>query len=272
MSSALATTQEAIIEKVLIGGDLASLTTEQRLNYYQTICKSLGLNPVTRPFEYITLNNKLTLYAKKDCTDQLRKLHAVSVTELDAKAIDDIYVVTVTGKDNHGRSDSATGAVTIAGLKGDAKANAMMKAETKAKRRLTLSICGLGMLDETEVESIPGARPMPQAQMMPAPQLPLTSNEPDTAIDADMSIPLEPLPANVFEFQPEIVSSKKTSRGTNNYGVKCPDGQFANSFSDTDGALLIEARDEKRMVRLTWEMSENGKFRNIKSIQMLQDC
>jgi hypothetical protein len=30
-----------------------------------------------------------------------------------------------------------------------------MKAETKAKRRVTLSICGLGMLDESEVESLP---------------------------------------------------------------------------------------------------------------------
>jgi len=35
-------------------------------------------------------------------------------------------------------------------------ANAIMKAITKAKRRVTLSICGLGMLDETEVESLPG--------------------------------------------------------------------------------------------------------------------
>jgi hypothetical protein len=30
-----------------------------------------------------------------------------------------------------------------------------MKAETKAKRRVTLSICGLGLLDETEVETVP---------------------------------------------------------------------------------------------------------------------
>ena len=37
----------------------------------------------------------------------------------------------------------------------------MMKAETKAKRRVTLSICGLGMLDETEVETIPHAYPVP---------------------------------------------------------------------------------------------------------------
>ena len=35
----------------------------------------------------------------------------------------------------------------------------MMKAETKGKRRVTLSICGLGMLDETEVGSIPDAQP-----------------------------------------------------------------------------------------------------------------
>jgi hypothetical protein len=38
----------------------------------------------------------------------------------------------------------------------------MMKAVTKAKRRVTLSICGLGMLDETEVDSVPGATPYPE--------------------------------------------------------------------------------------------------------------
>ena len=36
-------------------------------------------------------------------------------------------------------------------------ANVLMKAETKAKRRATLSILGLGMLDETEIETIPAA-------------------------------------------------------------------------------------------------------------------
>jgi hypothetical protein len=34
----------------------------------------------------------------------------------------------------------------------------ILKAVTKAKRRVTLSICGLGFLDETEVDSIPGAK------------------------------------------------------------------------------------------------------------------
>ena len=68
-----------VIEQVLVMGDLARLTPEQRNVYYKSVCESVGLNPLTRPFEYITLNGKLTLYARKDCTDQLRKLHGVSI-------------------------------------------------------------------------------------------------------------------------------------------------------------------------------------------------
>jgi hypothetical protein len=36
-------------------------------------------------------------------------------------------------------------------------ANAAMKCITKAKRRATLSVCGLGLLDETGIETIPAA-------------------------------------------------------------------------------------------------------------------
>jgi hypothetical protein len=44
--------------------------------------------------------------------------------------------------------------VPLGNLKGDALANALTKSETKAKRRVTLSIAGLGWLDETELETI----------------------------------------------------------------------------------------------------------------------
>jgi len=57
-----------------------------------------------------------------------------------------------------GRTDTDDGAVAVAGLQGEAHANALMKTVTKAKRRVTLSILGLGMLDESEAETIPGAR------------------------------------------------------------------------------------------------------------------
>ncbi len=148
------------IEQVVMQGDLSKLNSEQRVTYYRKVCESQGLNPFTNPFAYIFLNGKLTLYAKKDCTEQLRKINGVSIEELDDKLIDDIYVVTAKARDKHGRVDQAKGAVVIGSLKGEAKANAIMKAETKAKRRVTLSICGMGWTDESEIESIPNAKPV----------------------------------------------------------------------------------------------------------------
>lgn len=145
----------ALIETVLIKGDLAKLTTEERNEYYLRVCESAGLNPLTRPLEYITLNGRLVLYALRACTDQLRAIHKISVVDMDKEERDGVYIVTVKVANGEGRSDIATGAVAIGTLKGEARANALMKAETKAKRRATLSICGLGLLDETEVETIP---------------------------------------------------------------------------------------------------------------------
>lgn len=142
------------IEQVLIGGNLANLTTEQRTAYYASVCKSIGLNPLTKPFDYITLNGKLTLYARKDATEQLRRQHNLSIKIVNREKIDDIYIVTAQATTPDGRCDESTGAVSIMSLKGESLANAFMKAETKSKRRVTLSICGLGMLDESEVESI----------------------------------------------------------------------------------------------------------------------
>jgi hypothetical protein len=146
---------ETTLEQLLIANDLAKLSIDQRVQYYNDVCKSLGLNPLTRPFDFITLNGKLQLYAKKDATDQLRRIYQVSVNELthDHKESLGLYIVTASGVNGQGRGDSSTGAVSIKGLAGDNLANAIMKAETKAKRRLTLSLCGLGILDETEIET-----------------------------------------------------------------------------------------------------------------------
>src|ERR1051326_574260 len=148
----------ALLESVLISGDLAKLTPTDRIRYYRAVCQSVGLNPVTKPFEYIALNGRLTLYAKKDCTDQLRQRDGVSINIVAREIIDDIITVTARAKNPSGREDESIGAVSVGSLKGEAKANAFMKAETKAKRRVTLSICGLGMLDESEVSSVSDAR------------------------------------------------------------------------------------------------------------------
>ena len=148
-----------VIENALMKGDLAQLKPDERLSYYKAMCESLGLNPLTRPFDYINLNGKLTLYAKKDATDQLRKKHDISIGKPDIRFEDDWIIVTVEAHDKSGRIDSDIGVVSKKDMRGDF-GNALMKAVTKAKRRVTLSICGLGMLDETEIETIPDARPV----------------------------------------------------------------------------------------------------------------
>ena len=149
-----------IMKQVLLKGDMASLTPQERTEYYLRVCESLGLNPLTRPIDYLMLGGKVTLYAKRDATDQLRKLHGVSIVSLARDVVDGVCIVTASARDNTGRTDTSIGAVNVKGLVGDAYANAVMKAETKAKRRVTLSLCGLGWLDETEIETVPGAQPV----------------------------------------------------------------------------------------------------------------
>jgi hypothetical protein len=159
MTTALAERDQKVqaYEAALVQGDLDGLKPEERITYYKNVCESLGLNPLTRPFDYIKLNGKVTLYAKKDATEQLRKINRVSVVITDRSLAFNVYVVTARATMPDGRTDESIGAVPVENLRGEALANAYMKAETKAKRRVTLSICGLGMLDETETEAIPGA-------------------------------------------------------------------------------------------------------------------
>ena len=159
-------------------GNLAALTMPERAEYYEAVCQSVGLNPLTRPFEFTEFDKRVILYARKDCSDQLRSLRRVSVEILSAREEGGLYIVTAKATLPDGRCDEDTGAVslekedgewketkdgkryfsgngTFSPLRGDARANAIMKAGTKAKRRVTLSICGLGITEETELDTIP---------------------------------------------------------------------------------------------------------------------
>lgn len=158
ITEATANNTAIMMEKALLTGDLSKMTPAERLQYYSKVCTSIGLNPYTQPFDYIVLNGKLKLYAKKDTTEQLRKINKISIQIVSREFVNDLYIVTAKATDGNGRTDEAIGAVNTANSKGDALANAIMKAETKAKRRVTLSIAGLGWLDETEVETIPDAK------------------------------------------------------------------------------------------------------------------
>lgn len=157
----LAKQNSEIIQKLVLDGDLSKMTQEQKVIYYNQFCESLGLNPLTQPFQLIKFQGKERLYAAKDCTEQLRKIHGVSITDISTTSLNDVFIVTAKALDKQGKTDCSTGAVNIKGLTGDNLANALMKAETKAKRRVTLSICGLGILDETETDTMAGAKKEP---------------------------------------------------------------------------------------------------------------
>jgi len=155
------TTEQSVVSALILNGDLSKLSAADKVKYYNGYCERLGLDPFTKPFDILKLNGREVLYLLRTGTQQLNKLHQVSHTITSRDLIDaaGIYQVTARASLPDGRCTESIGAVNISGIKGEAYANAIMKAETKAKRRATLDLLGLGVLDESEVESIPNAQP-----------------------------------------------------------------------------------------------------------------
>ncbi|HXF89552.1 MAG TPA: hypothetical protein VNK48_14445 [Xanthobacteraceae bacterium] len=269
-----------IIESVIAKGDLAKLTSDERTRYYIEVCKSVGVNPLTKPFDYIMLEGRLTLYARKDCTDQLRKINRISIEIVSRELADDLYTVHVRATDKDGRQDEDCGAVMMvypekmrgregwtvhpkAGkpLKGVDRANAIMKAVTKAKRRVTLSISGLGFPDESELEdmAIETAEPKkaeavtpvksgerkplpplivkkaeaasdaePEAEAAAEPEAPEAADDPQAADDVDDRI--------VADFEKALAACRSVS------GLNAVCRDYATAY---------EAMDEERKARMT---------------------
>lgn len=142
-------------------GSVAGLNINQKLAYLQMRCDAVGLDHRTAALQYVSINGKEVLYAGKACSDQLINLHNLTVAVAD-EAIDKelgIYKVRARATRNDGSYVEDLGIVSVGkNLQGDNLVNAMLKAVTKAKRRAVLSCCGLGALDETEIDTIPGAK------------------------------------------------------------------------------------------------------------------
>lgn len=155
-----------MLEKVVTKGDLSALSEGERAKHYLETCESLKLNWRTSPFGFFeskdkqTGQKKITLYAKKDCAEQLRKRDSVTIRVL-SQTYDDatgIFTVHVEAELPNGRKDEDMGCASLKGISAEDRASAIMKAMTKAKRRVSLSICGLGIPDESDLDSIPGAK------------------------------------------------------------------------------------------------------------------
>lgn len=147
-----------IISSLILNGDISKLNPTQRVQYITSLCERLGVDPLTQPFKILKLQGREVLYADKGCAQQLCKVYGISTEITKKEKIEDVYAVTVRASNKDGRFTDEDGIVTIGSSKGDSLANALMKAVTKAKRRAVLAFCGLGMLDETEIDTIPNAK------------------------------------------------------------------------------------------------------------------
>lgn len=220
-NTAIAKTDNAkIYESLALKGDLSALSPQDKTHYYASLCDRLGLDPATQPFIPLKLNGKEILYASRGCTDQLARIHRVNRQIIKEEEMRGAYIVTVEAMLPDGRKEQSKGAVTIEGLKGDAFCNAIMKAETKAKRRATLSILGLGLLDETELETIPAYR---QTQEEIAPQI--------------QSLPPAPEFAEEMITDDQLIELSDIISGLNEHGVnaaRIAEGILKQTLGRTD--------------------------------------
>lgn len=158
-------------QALLVGGDLGVLAPAVRMAYYAYRCKQLDLDPMTRPFDLISLQGKTVMYANRACADQLRAKRGISVVDYKVEQTPEMLTIWVTGKDKDGRTEMNCASVSLGLVTApEARANAVMKCMTKALRRLTLAMTGAGLLDETEVESVRGRREIPVFEQSNPPQ------------------------------------------------------------------------------------------------------
>lgn len=201
------------LDRVLQMGDFTPLTMRQRSIFLYKLAQRLELNPLTKPFDFIVANNKTILYANRTCADQLRRRDRIKsevlyagLLQLGDKLDDTVYVVRVKLWDGE-RSEEAVGCIGIAGLTGEGLSNAIMKCHTKAIRRGTLSFCGLGFIDSTEVDSIePMGVGMPRRIIPAQPEFSAPMEEPVDVPPAP-SIPAVPPPAEPTPVVPKAQSS-----------------------------------------------------------------
>jgi len=149
------TGNDSIIHSLAINGDISKLNEKDQVTYYRYLCERIGLDPLTQPLKKITMNSKTTLYCDRSGIAQLTHLYEINHEVLSRVTTqEEIHIVTCRVTLKSGRTTESVGAVSLKGLSGEARANAYMKAETKAKRRGVLDLVGLGMLDETEIDTI----------------------------------------------------------------------------------------------------------------------
>lgn len=168
--------QFASIEKVRENnGSVSGLTSVERKLYYLEMCRAYQFDPISFPFDYIESDGKLKPYINAIGASQLRDRFNISITLKSREFLEDMWIVTAIATRGD-RAEEATGAASILDKYGkttaDRKANALKKAETQARRRATLAICGFGWDDEESGRIIKASIFDPPADVLESAALP----------------------------------------------------------------------------------------------------
>jgi hypothetical protein len=213
---------ENSIKDLVVTGELSKLTDDQRTQHYLQVCASLGLDYKIHPLEYLWVDDprterRLILYVLRAGSDALRHQNGIDITDLIPTITNDVVSYMAKAKDKHGRTDMSIGAVSIQGKNSHDRANAMMAAETKAKRRVTLALSGCGLLDESEVaDMLMKIRSVDAGIGVTAPpppvMAPIVAISDAPAKEITPAHPLDKLPDEVFSLEPAVVLEPRTEK------------------------------------------------------------
>jgi hypothetical protein len=148
-------------------GDLSTLPEPEHDRVLVKMCAHYGLDPVLRPFCIIPAQGKKIWYATKTSTDMVASRDKLTRKFKERRIDKDLMICEIIMEITDGHRieegtavvtigefvrDPKTGAIGEQMMRGEALANAMMRCETKAKRRATLA--WFGMPDGTGGEDI----------------------------------------------------------------------------------------------------------------------
>lgn len=253
-----------LYESLALRGDLSGLKPEEKAIYYKQLCDRLGLDATTKPFDILKLNGKEVMYPTKGATDQLARIHNVNRRIIEEKEMRGVYIVTCEASLPNGRCEQSKGVVTIENAKGDALCNSIMKAETKAKRRATLSILGLAMLDESELETIPANRieyPHPPTKAQLVEQIKADNDPLDKQIAALCSI-----------LNKENDSIKWSTKKLAEYACEILDVEnFKDADDEMKNVLIGDLEGRLEILRETAAISELNSGENVIDTEPVED-
>ena len=147
---------------ILARGNIASLSEEDRTKYILALCDALCLDPRFKPIDLISgQGGTVTPYLNRGATDSLARREGIQRTtvvppkEVEINGVKCVLCVARATDVKTGRYEErvATAVNKDAG-------NAFMRVETKAIRRATIALLGIGLIDESELDGIRGADAM----------------------------------------------------------------------------------------------------------------